>query len=131
MITVLVIDDEPIIRELVDVSLSQHGFQVMLCADGAAGLDVLRRTRIDLVLLDIHMPRFSGFDMLRSIRQMGRTSPPVLMVTADRRPEVVEQAAKLGCSGYVAKPFLPADLVTRVKRAVAGDNRGVANSLLI
>lgn len=119
------------IREVMDVALTQQGYQVLLAGDGASALDLLRRMRIDLVLLDIHMPRFSGLDFLQTLRTLVRSGPPVLMVTADHTAGAVQEALRLGCSGYVVKPFRPEDLIQRVRRALAGDSGPVANSLPI
>lgn len=106
------------IREVMDVTLSQVGFAVTTAATGEAALDVLRRLRVDLVLLDIHMPRMSGLDVLMAMRRLGRAMPPVLMVSANRNAETVREAMRLGCRGYVAKPFAPEDLVNRVMRVL-------------
>lgn len=119
------------IREVIDVTLTREGYQVLLAGDGATALDLLRRMRIDLVLLDIHMPRFSGLDLLQSLRALIRSGPPVLMVTADRTAGALQEALRLGCAGYVIKPFQPEDLIQRVRRALAGDSGPIGNGLPI
>jgi DNA-binding response OmpR family regulator len=116
--TALIVEDDPMIREVMDVALSQAGFAVTTAATGEAALDVLRRLRVDLVLLDIHMPRMSGLDVLMAMRRLGRAMPPVLMVSANRSAETVREAMLLGCKGYVAKPFSPEELVSRVMRVL-------------
>lgn len=117
--TVLIVEDDEMIREMMDITLSQAGYAVLTAGSGQAALDLLKRLRIGLVLLDVHMPRMSGLEVLAAMRRVNRAGPPVLMVTANRQPDTVAQAVRLGCAGYVAKPFAPGDLLTRVARALA------------
>lgn len=119
MPTVLVVDDDAMIRELMDITLSQAGYGVVTAGSGQSALDLLKRVRVHLVLLDVHMPHMSGLDVLGAIRRMGRAAPPVLMVTANRQAETVSEAMRLGCNGYMAKPFASGDLLSRVARALA------------
>ncbi len=116
---VLIVEDEEMIRELMDITLSQAGYQVTAAPSGENALDLLKRSRFDLVLLDVHMPRMSGLEVLRLMKRMGRAMPPVLMVTANRSIDTVNEALRLGCTGYVAKPFQPTELRARVSRALA------------
>ena len=116
--TVLIVDDDFNIRELITLILTQAGYQVASASSGEVALDMMRRTRFSLVLLDVHMPRMSGLDVLG---KMGRLlhAPPVLMVSANCAAETVSEAVGLGCSGYIGKPFAPATLLERVRRALA------------
>lgn len=117
--TVMIVEDDEMIREMMDITLSQAGYRVTSVGSGESALDLLRRIKVDLVLLDIHMPQMSGLDVLMAMARMGRRTP-VLMVTANRQAETVAEAMRLGCIGYMAKPFAPADLLGRVTRALAG-----------
>jgi len=117
--TILIVEDDEMIRELMDITLSQAGYAVLTAGSGEAALDLMRRVRVGLVLLDVHMPRMSGIEVLATMRRRNRAGPPVLMVTANRQPETVQKAISLGCAGYVAKPFAPGDLLNRVARALA------------
>lgn len=116
--SILVVDDDANIREMMDVILTQAGFQVATEPSGEAALDLLKRSRFALMLLDVHMPRMSGLDLMAAMKRLTRT-PPVLMVTADGQTGTVREALALGCVGYVAKPFRPVALVERVRRALA------------
>lgn len=118
-ITVLIVEDDDMTREMMDITLSQAGYAVLAAGSGEAALALLRRVRVGLVLLDVHMPRMSGLEVLAAIRRTIRSGPAVLMVTANREPETVEEAIRLGCAGYVAKPFTPSTLLARVARALA------------
>jgi len=115
---ILIVDDDSSIREMMDVVLTQAGFQVASASSGETALDLMKRSRFALVLLDIHMPRMSGLDVLGAMQRLPK-APPVLMVTADGQSSTVREAMALGCVGYVAKPFKPADLVERVRRALS------------
>ena len=116
--TVMIVEDDEAIREMMHITLSQAGYAVASAASGESALDMLKRIKVDLVLLDVHMPRMSGLDVLNAMARMGRRKPPVLMVTANRQANTVAEAVRLGCVGYMAKPFAPADLLGRVSRAL-------------
>lgn len=118
MTTLLIVEDDFLIREMMDITLSQAGYGIVTAGSGPSALDVLRRLRVDLVLLDVHMPEMSGLDVLKAMRRMGPVMPPVLMVTANCSADTVQEAMRLGCVGYVAKPFSPEGLVSRVQRAL-------------
>ncbi|RZJ01481.1 MAG: response regulator [Brevundimonas sp.] len=118
--SILIVEDDDMIREMMDVILTQAGYNVSLAAGGEAALDLLKRSRFKLVLLDVHMPRVSGLDVLKTMQALGRTMPPTVMVTANRNAETVGEAMQLGCVGYVAKPFTPDVLRARVRSALAG-----------
>jgi len=115
---ILIVEDEEMIRELMHITVAQGGHEVTTTSSGGGALDLLKRTRFDLVLLDIHMPQMSGLDVLRTMSRMGRAMPPVLMVTANRSLDAINEALQLGCAGYVAKPFQPAELRARVVKAM-------------
>lgn len=118
--TVMIVEDDGMIREMMDITLSQAGYRVMAVGSGESALDMLRRIKVDLVLLDVHMPKMSGLDVLMAMTRIGRQTPPVVMVTANRQAHTVAEAMRLGCVGYMAKPFAPGDLLGRVARALAG-----------
>jgi len=100
--TVLVVDDDPDIRLLFEVELSFTDHQVLQAGDGQEALDLLRRQPVDLVLLDIMMPRVSGEDVLRRLGP--DPEPPVVVLTA-KRPEHHLQYLELGAVDAIAKPF--------------------------
>ena len=117
--TVLIVEDDEIIRDMIDITLSQAGYRVTTAGSGESALDLLKRVKVDLVLLDVHMPRMSGLDVLMAMAKSGRNTPPVVMVSANRQAGTVTEAMRLGCVGYVTKPFAPGDLLGRVARALA------------
>jgi DNA-binding response OmpR family regulator len=113
MTRVLVIDDEPHIVEVVRAYLVQEGYEVSTASDGEAALERARTDAPDLIVLDVMLPRKSGFDVLRQLR--AEASPAaVIMLTA--RDDVIDRVAALemGADDYVTKPFEPRELVARV-----------------
>ncbi len=109
---VLVVDDEPTVREVVARYLERDGMTVEQASDGAQALDALKR-HPDLVVLDIMIPGTTGLEILREIRQAGET--PVILLTArsDETDRVV--GLELGADDYVVKPFSPRELAARVR----------------
>ena len=109
---VLVVDDEPTVREVVAGYLRRDGHIVSEAADGPTALALLESESPDLVVLDMMLPGINGLDILRRIRQMG--DMPVIMLTA--RAEESDRVAglELGADDYVVKPFSPRELAARV-----------------
>ena len=100
----LLVDDDHQIRQLLSEVGSREGFEVLEAADGAAALEMLQRRHMDLVLLDLHMPRANGLDVLRAVRASGSSSEIALMSGAANVEDAVE-AIKLGASEYFSKPL--------------------------
>jgi DNA-binding response OmpR family regulator len=122
--TVLVVDDERHIVDLVRLYLEKEGFAVVAAADGEQALALHQRQEPDLVILDLMLPKVDGFEVCREIRRRGDT--PVVMLTA--RTDDVDSIVglELGADDYVTKPFNPRALVARVKailRRSAGGRR--------
>ena len=124
MKTILVIDDERNIVELVRLYLEKDGFAVVTASDGEAALAVHARQDPDLVILDLMLPKVDGFEVCREIRRRGDT--PVLMLTARSDDVDTIVGLELGADDYVTKPFNARALVARVKailRRSEGDRR--------
>lgn len=109
---ILVIDDDPAIRDILRLALTVAGYAVTEAADGAAGLAAAAR-QPDLVILDLGLPEMDGLDVARALRRAGNV--PILMLTA--RADEVDRVVglELGADDYVAKPFSPRELVARVR----------------
>lgn len=110
---ILVVDDDPHIREILDFALRKAGFEVMLAADGREGLSAFERQRPDLVVLDILMPEMPGTEVCREIRARGQT-PIVFLTSVDDEVDRI-LGLEMGGDDYVTKPFSPRELVARVK----------------
>ncbi|MFZ2177896.1 MAG: response regulator transcription factor [Rhodococcus sp. (in: high G+C Gram-positive bacteria)] len=111
---VLVVDDEPNIRELLSVSLRFQGFEVATASTGAEGLDIARTFRPDAVILDVMMPGMDGFGMLERLRA-DRVDVPVLFLTAKDALQDKISGLTLGADDYVTKPFSLEEVVTRLR----------------
>lgn len=110
---ILVVDDEPAIRDVLAQYLRSEGFDVTEAADGLAALERAQADRPDLIILDLTLPRLSGLEVFRRLRATGET--PVIMLTA--RVNEVDRVVglELGADDYVGKPFSPREVVARVK----------------
>jgi DNA-binding response OmpR family regulator len=119
--SILVVEDEPSIREVVSVYLKRAGYQVSLAADGEAALTALAGHLPDLVVLDLMLPKVDGLEITRWLRAHGET--PIIMLTARREERDRIAGLEMGADDYVVKPFSPQELVSRV-RAVLRRTRG-------
>ncbi|MGH9118165.1 MAG: response regulator transcription factor [Acidimicrobiales bacterium] len=118
--TVLVADDDPDIRELVSFKLEQAGYRVHSVADGEAALAAATALAPSLVLLDVMMPGINGFEVCRRLRNQDATATiPVIMLTARAQEGDVETGFAVGVEDYIAKPFSPRELLTRVNNVLA------------
>ncbi len=112
-IKILVVDDEADIRKIVMLLLQKNGFTVMEAANGALALDAVRETDVDLIIMDIMMPRMSGVEATAEIRKI--TTAPVLFLTAKSLDTDKELAYFSGGDDYLVKPFSASELVLRVE----------------
>ena len=114
--TILVVEDEPGIQEVLKFALTQHGHDVLQAEDGEAALSLLRGALPDLILLDWMLPGLSGIEVARRIRSDARMKDvPIIMLTAraDERDKV--QGLEMGADDYITKPFSPRELMARIK----------------
>jgi two-component system response regulator ResD len=120
---ILVVEDEPSIREVVSLYLRRAGYQVTVVADGHAALESLSAQLPDLVVLDLMLPGVDGLEITRWLRERGDT--PIIMLTARREEQDRIAGLEMGADDYVVKPFSPQELVSRA-RAVLRRTRGSA-----
>ncbi|HEX2914132.1 MAG TPA: response regulator transcription factor [Chloroflexia bacterium] len=113
MSRILVVDDDPHIRELARIFLQKDSFDVLEAADGVEALAQLEMVKVELVILDIMMPNMDGWELCRQIREY--YDFPLLMLTAKGETSDKIQGFQLGTDDYLVKPFEPAELVMRVK----------------
>lgn len=109
---VLIVEDEPDIAEVLEVYLRREGFRTERASTGPGAVHLHRAARPDLVLLDVNLPEFDGFEVLRRIRETAGT--PVIMVTAFAEDLDKLLGLKMGADDYVVKPFSPPEVVARV-----------------
>ena len=117
MNTILVADDEPLMRELLEFRLAQRDYQPVTAADGREALARLEDSSPDAVVLDAMMPVHDGMEVLRRIRASEMAGDvPVIILSARRNEEDIVRALEMGASDYMVKPFLPEELLVRLKR---------------
>jgi DNA-binding response OmpR family regulator len=110
---VLVVDDEPNLREMLEIGLTQHGFDVQVVADGQAALAAVREWAPDAVILDVMMPKIDGISLLPMLRRI--TEAPVLMLSAKVEIETRLAGLANGADDYLAKPFELRELALRLR----------------
>jgi phosphate regulon transcriptional regulator PhoB len=113
---ILVIEDEPDIRKLVQYNLTQEHFNVLEAEDGEQALSLLQREKPNLVILDLMLPGLSGMELCKILRQRSDTSRlPILMLTAKASEADRIVGLEMGADDYLAKPFSPREMVARVR----------------
>ncbi|TMQ19642.1 MAG: sigma-54-dependent Fis family transcriptional regulator [Deltaproteobacteria bacterium] len=115
--SVLVVEDDPAMRDLLTEELSDAGFTVEAAPTAAAGLELARVTRFDLIITDLRMPEMDGFDLIRGVMQLPEP-PHVVMITAFASIETAIRAVKLGAYDYIAKPFEIEELLLVADKAL-------------
>lgn len=110
---ILIIEDEPALREVLAYNLRKEGYQVEMAADGFVGLQSARQQKPDLIILDVMLPGLDGFEVARRLRQ--ETIAPILMLTA--RADEIDRVVglEIGADDYIPKPFSMRELLARIK----------------
>ena len=111
---ILIVEDEKNIVDILSFNLSKEGYKTLEAYDGEAGLQLALEQDPDLILLDLMLPRMNGFDVCRSLRRAGR-STPVIMLTAREEETDKVLGLELGADDYITKPFSMRELLARVK----------------
>jgi DNA-binding response OmpR family regulator len=118
--TILVVDDDPVILQLLEVAFEMDGFAVLTAADGEEGVRRARDDRPDAIVSDVMMPKLSGLDLVKALKADPDTaSIPIVLLTAKAQQADVAAGLEIGADEYVTKPFEPLDLVERVNRLLA------------
>jgi len=114
--TIVAIEDEPDLLEVLEYNLGREGYQVEAATDGDEGLELIFKHRPDLVLLDLMLPGIDGLEICRRVRSESSTrSVPIIMVSAKGEESDIILGLELGADDYVTKPFSPRELVARVR----------------
>ena len=116
MHTILIVDDEPVVRALLTAALGPAGSRLVEAADGSTALEAAWRERPDLVLLDVGLPKLSGIDVCAALKT--NPQPPLVLLMTGNADAI--DAATCGADGVIAKPFLPLDVLQRVRSELAG-----------
>ena len=116
---ILVVDDEiNILKTLTDL-LSSSGYEVVTAMDGKAGIEMAKKAKPDLVLLDIMMPKVSGIELLKQVKSKTKHAHiPIIVLSAKSNIETIEEAMKNYADKYITKPYDPKDLLTSIQTAL-------------
>ena len=122
--TVLVIDDDPVILKLLRVNFELEGFTVITANDGREGVERAKTDRPDVVISDIMMPTMNGLELVSTLRSDPATADlPVLLLSAKAQMVDVQRGFELGADDYVTKPFDPIELIDKVTALAAARRR--------
>ena len=113
MFHILVVEDNPNARKLMEAVLKQNGYEPLLAADGIEALDVLDNKHVDLIVLDVMMPRMDGYEFTETLRSSG-CDLPILMVTAKEKPADKRKGFIIGTDDYMVKPVDEEDMILRI-----------------
>lgn len=127
--TVLVVDDDLALAEMLGIVLRGEGFEPVFCADGAKALDVFRASQPDVVLLDVMLPGQDGIEVCRAIRVESGT--PIVMLTAKTDTVDVVLGLEAGADDYVVKPFKPKELIARIRARIRRSEDAVPQMLTL
>jgi diguanylate cyclase (GGDEF)-like protein len=128
---ILVVDDDPIVRELVSESLEAHGLDAICASEGEEGLKLARQEKPDLVLLDVRMPGMDGLEVCRQLRRGFRTCTiPIIILTSLSQTADKVEGMLVGADDYVTKPFDPQELIARVTTHLERSERDIQTNPL-
>ncbi|MET0386534.1 MAG: response regulator [Polyangiales bacterium] len=117
---ILVVDDSAAVRQQVGMTLQQAGYAVAEAGDGVEGLQQLNKGGVAMVICDVNMPRMGGLEMIESMKSEQRyVTTPVVMLTTEGHPDLLERAKRAGAKGWIVKPF-KADLLLAAVAKLAG-----------
>ncbi len=119
--TVLTVDDSRTMRDMLQLALSQAGFNVVQAVDGVDGIEKLETSAApDVIVTDINMPRLDGFGFIERLRQDPRwRATPILVLTTENDPGKKARAREVGATGWIVKPFNADKLVDAIRRVAA------------
>jgi DNA-binding NtrC family response regulator len=121
-VTILIIDDEPIVADALMLILSDSGYEVAVAMNGRDGLCKISKQRFDVTITDLRLPDMSGLDVLSSIREKNLCSY-IIVITAHSSPEVVAESVSRGAVDVLSKPFFPSDVLGLLDKIITNRNQ--------
>ena len=115
MAKILIAEDDQDIRELVVLTLQFNGFEVTSAEDGQAAVELAPTDKFDLILMDVRMPRMTGYEACRKLKSNDKTQHiPVIFLSAKGQETEIETGLQAGATGYLLKPFAPDELINKI-----------------
>ncbi|WP_119394986.1 response regulator [Salinibius halmophilus] len=119
MANVLIVDDSASMRQMVNFTLTTAGHKVVEAVDGVDGLEKAKASQFELIISDINMPNMTGLEMVPQIRALGQyRATPILMLTTESSGDMKQKGKSVGATGWIVKPFNPAQLLNTIKRVL-------------
>lgn len=112
--TILIVEDDPSLQELLKQNLEFEGYAVLVARDGQAGLELIQTQEVDLLILDLMLPKMSGIDLCKQLRSTGNQTPIIMLTARDTQADKI-RGLKTGADDYVTKPFDIMELLARVE----------------
>lgn len=119
MFKILIAEDEPDIRELISLTLQFGGYSVVTAKDGAEAVDAAKKDSFDLILMDVRMPRMTGYEACRILRETETTKEiPIIFLSAKGQEFEVQAGLEAGADDYILKPFAPEMLTKKIEKVL-------------
>jgi len=117
MSRILIVDDEVDVVKLMKLTLKKYGYEIFSATDGEMGVALSKETKPDFILLDVKLPKMSGYEVFKAIRKEPElTQIPIVFATADASVNVTENVELLGAQGYLLKPFAMSELIGKIQQ---------------
>lgn len=121
--TICIVEDDYFVRDLYDRAFKRKGYNVLTAVDGAEGLEKIKSNKVDIVLLDIMLPKINGIDVLKDVKKEGSPTKglPVYLLTNLGQEEIIKEAFKIGAEGYLLKAKMtPDQVVAEIESYLSG-----------
>ena len=117
-ITILLIEDDPFLISMYSTKFEIEGFNVISANNGEKGLEVVNKNKVDIILLDILMPKMNGFEVLKNLKEKGKTAKiPVILLTNLNQKDDIDRGLELGADDYLIKAhFMPSEVVNKIEK---------------
>ncbi|MDD4992176.1 MAG: response regulator transcription factor [Paludibacter sp.] len=113
---VLVIEDEIMVLKSIEFKLKKEGFEVITAPDGKAAHDLLLSDKFDIILTDLMIPYYSGLELINFVRNELKSKVPIIVLSSIGQEASIMEAFKLGANDYMTKPFIPNELIIRIRK---------------
>jgi DNA-binding response OmpR family regulator len=120
---ILYAEDDIMMQKVVIRALIRLGYEVTTVEDGQEALDTIKTEEFDLVILDLFMPKRSGFEVVETMREEYKNTTPVLILSRNHLDEAIQKAYTAGANDFIVKPFQPEELIVKITRMLSGKRK--------